>query len=55
MSAGKLRAKLFDLGAVRSEDVNEHGKWLMQIELEDFMLDKLCAEANLDVSELQSG
>ena len=55
MSAGQLRAKLFDLGAVRHEDIEEQGSWLMEIELEDFLLNKLCNEAKLDVSELQTG
>ncbi len=54
MSAGQLRAKLFDLGAVRSEDIDKEGSWLMEIELEDFRLNKLCEEAKLDMSELQS-
>ncbi|MEM7027374.1 MAG: ribosome rescue GTPase HflX [Pseudomonadota bacterium] len=54
MSAGQFRAKLFDLGAVRHEDIEEQGSWLMEIELEDFLLNKLCDEAKLDVSELQT-
>ncbi len=54
MSAGQLRAKLFDLGAVRNEDIDNEGSWLMEIELEDFRLNKLCEEAKLDMSELQS-
>jgi len=32
-SAGRLRARLYALGAVRSEDINEHGDWLLQVEL----------------------
>ena len=57
VTAGQLRAKLFDLGAVRHEDVNEMGGWTMEVELEDFKLQKLCEEARLDISqlELQSG
>lgn len=57
VTAGQLRAKLFDLGAVRHEDVNEEGGWTMEVELEEFRLHKLCAEARLDISQLrlQSG
>lgn len=57
VTAGQLRAKLFDLGAVRHEDINEEGGWTMQVELEEFRLHKLCEEARLDISSLrlQSG
>jgi GTPase len=55
VTAGQLRAKLFDIGAVRHEDVNEKGGWIMEIELEEFRLHKLCEEARLDISQLQSG
>ena len=57
VTAGQLRAKLFDLGAVRHEDVNEEGGWTMEVELEEFRLHKLCEEARLDISSLrlQSG
>jgi len=55
VTAGQLRAKLFDLGAVRHEDVNEQGGWTMEVEIEEFRLHKLCEEARLDLSQLQSG
>jgi GTP-binding protein HflX len=55
VTAGQLRAKLFDLGAVRHDDENEKGGWIMEIELEEFKLHKLCEEASLDISQLQSG
>ncbi len=57
VTAGQLRAKLFDIGAVRHEDENEKGGWTMEVELEDYRLHKLCEEARLDISqlELQSG
>jgi GTP-binding protein HflX len=54
VTAGQLRAKLFDLGAVRHEDVNEKGGWTMQVELEEFRLHKLCEEARLDMESLYS-
>lgn len=55
VTAGQLRAKLFDLGAVRQDDENEKGGWTMQVELEEFRLQKLCEEASLDISQLQTG
>ena len=54
VTAGQLRAKLFDLGAVRQDDENEKGGWIMEVELEDFRLIKLCEEASLDISQLQT-
>lgn len=53
VTAGQLRARLFDLGAVRHEDVNEEGGWRLEIELEEFRLHKLCEEARLDISLLR--
>lgn len=55
VTAGQLRAKLFDLGAVRQDDENEKGGWTMEVELEEFRLQKLCEEASLDITQLQSG
>jgi GTPase len=55
VTAGQLRAKLFDIGAVRHEDVNEKGGWTLEVELEEFRLHKLCEEARLDLLQLQSG
>jgi hypothetical protein len=43
------------MGAVRHEDVDEKGGWIMEVELEEFRLHKLCEEARLDISQLQSG
>ncbi len=54
VTAGQLRAKLFDLGAVRQDDENEKGGWTMEVELEEFRLNKLCEEASLDISQLQA-
>lgn len=53
VTAGQLRAKLFDIGAVRHEDVNLEGGWTMEVELEEFRLHKLCEEASLDISSLR--
>ena len=54
ISAGQLRAKLFDIGAVKRENVDNMGGWLMEVELEEFKLHKLCKEANLDISNIES-
>ena len=35
--------------------INEHGGWLIEVELEEFRLHKLCEEASLDISQLQTG
>jgi len=52
VSAGQLRAKLFDIGAVKQENINDMGGWVMKIELEEYKLHKLCKEANLDMSNI---
>jgi GTP-binding protein HflX len=41
LSAGRLRAQLFDMGAVRGEHVNTQGEWEMDIELDRGFLDRL--------------
>ena len=55
VTAARLRAKLFNIGAVRQEDINEAGGWELKVELEDRLLSKLCREASLDIAKLQSG
>ena len=52
VSAGQLRAKLFDIGAVKQENIDDMGGWVMKIELEEYKLHKLCKEANLDMSNI---
>jgi len=52
LSAGQLRAKLFDIGAVKQENADNVGGWLMEVELEEFKLHKLCKEANLDITNI---
>ena len=54
VTAGHLRAKLFNLGAVRNDGVNADGSWDMEVELEEFRLQKLCEEASLDITKLQT-
>jgi GTP-binding protein HflX len=52
-SAGELRAKLFNTGAVREEQIRDSGGWIMDVELDNASLHQLCLESNLDVSQLQ--
>ena len=52
LSAGQLRAKLFDIGAVKQENIDDMSGWFMEVELEEFKLHKLCREANLDISNI---
>ena len=52
VSAGQLRAKLFDIGAVKQENIDDMGGWIMKVELEEYKLHKLCKEANLDMSNI---
>ena len=52
-SAGELRAKLFNTGAVREEQIQDSGGWIMDVELDNASLHQLCLESNLDVSQLQ--
>lgn len=46
-TAGRLRAKLFDLGAVREERLSEEGEWLIEVELQAHSLDNLRNEEDL--------
>ncbi len=43
MDAGALRAKLYELGAIRSEAVTDDGSWELEIELENTELARLCS------------
>ena len=52
VSAGQLRAKLFDIGAVKQENIDDMGGWIMEVELEEYKLHKLCKEANLAMSNI---
>ena len=52
VSAGQLRANLFDIGAVKQENIDDMGGWVMKVELEEYKLHKLCKEANLDMSNI---
>jgi GTP-binding protein HflX len=49
VSAGRLRAQLFDIGAVREEHMNAQGEWEMDVELERSFLDRLCKQEDFAV------
>lgn len=53
-SAGKLRAKLFNIGAVEDEHIDKNGGWIMQINMETPRLQQLCRESGLLDVKLQS-
>lgn len=52
-TAAKLRAHLFKLGAVRNEETDEHGGWLMEINMATPRLSALCRESGLEDINLQ--
>ncbi len=47
-SAGRLRARLFKLGAVRAEHLERDGDWVMDVEIPTATLESLRSEAGLD-------
>ncbi len=53
-SAGKLRAKLFNVGAVEEEQIDADGGWIMQVNMETPRLQQLCEESGLNDIKLQS-
>ncbi|MBI4005690.1 MAG: GTPase HflX [Gammaproteobacteria bacterium] len=53
-SAGRLRAQLFDIGAVYNECTDEQGGWIMEVNMEAPQLYQLCHESGLDDVKLQS-
>ncbi|MBM2829693.1 MAG: GTPase HflX [Gammaproteobacteria bacterium] len=53
-SAGKLRAQLFNIGAVYNEHADEHGGWIMEVNMEAPRLYQLCHESGLNDVQLQS-
>ena len=53
-SAGKLRAHLFNIGAVYNEQVDAEGGWVMEVDMETPKLHRLCEESGLHDIGLQS-
>ena len=52
-SAGKLRAHLFNIGAVHNEQPDDGGGWIMEVNMETPRLHRLCAESGLIDVQLQ--
>jgi GTP-binding protein HflX len=48
VTAGKLRASLYQYGAVCEESEHDAGGWLMRVNLEPSLFEKLCHHHNLD-------
>ncbi len=53
-SAGKLRAHLFNMGVVRSEEYGEKGGWMMEVDMESHRLDQIFRESGLELSQVLS-
>jgi GTP-binding protein HflX len=53
-SAGKLRAHLFNMGVVRSEEYGEKGGWMMEVDMESHRLDQIFRESGLELSQALS-
>ncbi|MFT5425799.1 MAG: GTP-binding protein HflX [Gammaproteobacteria bacterium] len=51
-SAGKLRANLFNMGVVRTEENGEDGGWMMEVDMESHRLDQLFRESGLELSQV---
>jgi GTP-binding protein HflX len=54
VSAGKLRAHLFDMGVVRNEEYDEKGGWMMEVDMESHRLDQIFRESGLELSQALS-
>ncbi len=52
-TAGKLRAELFELGAVREEQTSDDGGWLLKVDLDSRQLHKLMHTDGIDPGMLQ--
>ena len=53
-SAGKLRARLFDIGVVCNEQVSGQGGWIMEVDMETPRLHRLCEESGAGEVLLQT-
>ncbi len=52
-SQGRQRAKLFDLGAVVNEEVDENGSWHLELRMAEKDLQRFLKRENLDNSQLE--
>ncbi len=50
---GRLRAKLFQLGAVTSERLNDAGGWYLQLDMPQRQFDRFCAQEEFSAELLQ--
>jgi GTP-binding protein HflX len=50
---GRLRAKLFELGAVLNEDVLEDGSWTLELRMAEKDLRRFLKRENLCIDELE--
>ena len=53
-SAGKLRAQLFDIGVVHDEKDDQHGGWIIEVDMETPRLHQLCEESGQEDALLQT-
>lgn len=53
-SAGKLRAQLFNVGAVEQENELQNGGWLMDIMLDERTLEQICQKSGVSTAELKA-
>ena len=52
-SQGRLRARLFELGAVASEQADEHGGWVLELEMAEHDLQRFMKRENVDPELLE--
>jgi len=48
LGAGRLRARLFELGTVMTERAGDDGAWVMEVEIAPAALERLCRSEGLD-------
>jgi GTP-binding protein HflX len=47
-TGGRLRARLYAMGAVREESIDDDGSWLLQVQIPKSQFDQLCENEQLD-------
>lgn len=52
ITAGQLRAKLYELGVVKDDNLNEDGGWNMKLEMPSSIFYKICEDNKLDFDKL---
>jgi GTP-binding protein HflX len=52
-SQGRLRARLFELGAVASEQADEDGGWILELEMAEQDLKRFVKRENVDPELLE--